>query len=154
MYQSREGAVKECQALIQVWKSCSPLTFRFIAAKHKNKTGPKWTTSYGWKRHKASTLTWPEGRRRWTERERGGITGKGALCLAGEAWDGEWQENTETVGRAVGRSQLSLCVCKWPLSQDIPPQGPGRGTDGFSILGLTQYLFVGHPSFFCNTRGP
>ena len=25
-----------------------------------------------------------------------------ALCLAGEAWDGEWQENTETVGRPVG----------------------------------------------------
>lgn len=36
------------------------------------------------------------------EREKGEIRGEGALCLAGEAWDAEWQENTETVGRAVG----------------------------------------------------
>lgn len=36
------------------------------------------------------------------ETERGEIRGEGALCLAGEAWDAEWQENTETVGRAVG----------------------------------------------------
>lgn len=81
-----------------------PLTSRSIAATHKNRL--KWTTSYG------SKSVQPEGRRRWRRNDRGEKTGEEALCLAGEAWDSEWQENTGTVGRAVGRSQLFLCVCK------------------------------------------
>lgn len=81
-----------------------PLTSRSIAATHKKRL--KWTTSYG------SKSVQPEGRRSWGQNDRGEKTGEEALCLAGEAWDSEWQENTETVGRAVGRSQLFLCVCK------------------------------------------
>lgn len=95
-----------------------------------------WVTSYSVDQKATKGQTCPglrvgggEGRT-----ERGEITGEGVLCLAMEAWDGEWQENTETVGRAVGRSQLSLCVCN---SLDIPQPGPGTGTDCFSILGFT-----------------
>lgn len=67
-------------------------------------------------------------------------------CVWLEAWDSEWQENTETVGRAVGRSQLSLCVC---LSGHSSTRPRHRG-DGLNSLGFTcvqaRHLLVGHPS--------
>lgn len=64
-----------------------------------------------WKRppvrgSKASDLTWSRGRRRW-----GSLTkaGRRSLLWAEEEWDGQRQENRQTVGRAAGRSQPSLC---------------------------------------------
>lgn len=86
-------------------RTCSPLTFRSLST--------NWTTRYGSESHKASNLTWCEGRRMWGETERGEIPGEQVQCLAGEAWDGKWQANTEL----VGRSQISLCVWKWPLME-------------------------------------
>lgn len=99
----KEGMSPKWAFLIwtMVQKNISPLTE--MQSFHNHLTDWKRPPVRG---SKAPDLTWSCGRRRW-----GSLTkaGRRSLLWAEEEWDGQRQENRQTVGRAAGRSQPSLC---------------------------------------------